>query len=50
MNVLLLTSIVSAIISSLTIGGKAIGKEFAIKDSTKIITIVSKMLSIFKTN
>ena len=48
MNLLLITSLVSAIISSLTICGKAIGKGFAIKDSTKIITIVSKILSIFK--
>ena len=48
MNILLLTGLVSAIISSLTIGGKAIGKEIAIKDSTKILTIVANILSIFK--
>ena len=47
-NILLLTGIVSAIISSLTIGGKAIGKEYAIKKSTEILTIVAKFLSIFK--
>ena len=43
-NILLLTGIVSAIISALTIGGKAIGKEIAIKESTKIITIVTKII------
>ncbi len=47
-NILLLTGLVSAIISSLTIGGKAIGKELAIKESTKIITIVSKIIGVFK--
>ena len=45
---LLVTGIVYAIISSLTIGGKAIGKELAIKESTKIITIVSKIIGVFK--
>ena len=46
-NIILITAIVSAIISALTIGGKAVGKSFAIQKSTEIITFVSKTLSIF---
>ncbi|MDD3186994.1 MAG: hypothetical protein PHD02_00770 [Bacilli bacterium] len=38
---------VTAIISSLTIGLKAIGKEIAIKNNTKIISAFSKTISIF---
>ncbi len=40
--------IVSSIISSLTVGGKAIGKKIAIKNSDEIIFTVSKLLSKFK--
>ena len=49
-NELLVTLLVSALISALTIGGKAMGKGFAIRESSKIITIVSKTLSIFTKN
>ena len=38
--------IISAIVASLTIGGKAIGKGIAIKYSNKIINTVSKILTI----
>ena len=41
-------TVVTAIISMLTIGGKAIGKGFAIDKSTKIIYFVSRILSVFK--
>jgi len=47
-NILLVTVLVSAIISALTIGGKAAEKSFAMKESTKIIKAVSSFLAIFK--
>ncbi len=47
-NELLISLIVTGIISSLTIGGKALGKSFAINKSKEIVTIVSKTLSIFQ--
>ena len=40
--------IISSIISSLTVGGKAIGKSFAVKKSDNIIFIVGKIISKFK--
>lgn len=40
--------IVSSIISSLTVGGKAIGKNFAVKKSDDIIFMVGKIISKFK--
>lgn len=42
--------IISSIISSLTVGGKAIGKNFAVKKSDDIIFIVGKIISKFKRN
>jgi ABC-2 type transport system permease protein len=39
---------VAAIVASLTIGGKALGKGFAINKSKEIVTVVSKTLSIFE--
>ncbi len=39
--------LVMALISSLTIGGKAIGKNIAVGKSNEVITIVAKILSIF---
>jgi len=47
-NLLLVTCLVSAIISALTIGGKAAEKSFAMKESTKIIKIVASCLAVFK--
>lgn len=38
--------IISALVASLTVSGKAITKEFAKRNSTKIITIVSKIIEI----
>ena len=40
--------VVSSIISSLMVGGKAIGKNIAVKKSDKIIFAVGKVLSKFK--
>ena len=40
--------LISSIVSSLTVGGKAIGKKEAIKNSDEIIFKVSKLLSKFK--
>lgn len=37
---------ISAIVASLTIGGKAIGKGFAIKHANKIVNAVSKLTSL----
>lgn len=39
--------LLSALVASLTVGGKAIGKEIAQKHTTKIVSAVSKILSIF---
>ena len=47
-NELLVTLIVTGVISALTIGGKAIGKGVAISKSKEIVTIVSKILTIFQ--
>lgn len=47
-NELLVSLLVTGIISALTIGGKALGKGFAINKSKEIVTIVSKVLSVFK--
>ena len=38
--------IISALVASITVSGKAITKEFAKRNSTKIITIVSKIIEI----
>ena len=37
----------SSILSSLTVGGKALGKNFAVKKSNDIVYLVGKVLSIF---
>ena len=47
-NELLISLLVAGIISSLTIGGKALGKGLAINKSKEIVTMVSKILSIFE--
>lgn len=46
-NSLLVSLIVAALISSLTIGGKAIGKNLSVSKGNEVITVVSKFLSIF---
>ena len=47
LNLLLVTLLVAAIISSLTIGGKALGKSFAINKSNIILYEFAKFVSIF---
>lgn len=42
------TILVTAVISSLTVGGKAIFKDIANKNSDKIVYLVGKIISIFK--
>ena len=49
-NALLVSLVITSLISSLTIGGKAMGKGLAISKCDEVITIVSKMLSIFVKN
>jgi CBS domain containing-hemolysin-like protein len=44
------TLIISSLISSLTVGGKAIGKKYAVEKSDIIIEKVGKVLSIFIKN
>ncbi len=44
----ILTIIFSAIVSAMTVGGKAVGKLLAIRQSEKIIGTVSKLVGIFK--
>ena len=46
-NVVYTTLFISSLISSLTVGGKAIGKKFAVKQSDIIIEKVGIILSIF---
>ena len=46
-NFLLVSLIVTSLISSLTIGGKALAKNIAINKSVEVVTIVAKILSIF---
>ena len=38
--------IISALVASLTVGGKAIGKGIAQKNTTKIVGLVSKILNV----
>lgn len=47
-NVLLVTLLITSIISALTIGGKAIGKSFAVNNSDKILFSFSKIITIFQ--
>ena len=47
-NELLVSLLVTGIISALTIGGKALGKSLAISKSKEIVTLVSKILSVFE--
>ena len=49
-NITLASIIVSSVISSLTVGGKAIFKTVAIKNCDNIVFIVGKIGSIFKIN
>ena len=46
-NELLVSLLVTGLISSLTIGGKALGKGIAINKSKEIVTMVSKILTMF---
>lgn len=47
-NVIIVTLLISSLISSLTVGGKAIGKKYATKNSDEIIFIVAKIINKFK--
>lgn len=47
MNELVVSLLVTALISAITIGGKALGKNYAIKKSTQVVGAVSKILAIF---
>lgn len=46
-NLLLITLLITSLIAALTIGGKAIGKSYAINNSNKILYRFVKILSIF---
>lgn len=46
----LLSSIAVALIAALTVGGKALGKSYAIENANQIIFTVGKILAIFKTD
>lgn len=47
-NISVITMIISALISSLTVGGKALFKTIAIKKADKIVYTISKIIYIFK--
>ncbi len=49
-NELLISLLVTALISSLTIGGKALGKNYAMNKSTNVIKMVATFLSVFSKN
>lgn len=44
----LLNSVAVAVIAALTVGGKAFGKSYAIKNANEIIFMVGKFISLFK--
>ena len=46
-NMVIVTLVITGLIASLTIGGKAIGKHYAINKSTVILFRFSKVLSLF---
>ena len=46
-NTLVISLIIMGLLSTLTITGKAIGKNIAMRNSTKIIRTVAKIISIF---
>ena len=48
LNITITTLIVTSLIASLTIGGKAIGKNIAVNRSEYIITKVTKIIHVFK--
>ncbi len=47
-NLFAATLLVTSLIASITIGGKALGKEIAIKNNIKILLHFSKILIVFK--
>lgn len=47
-NVVYTTLLISSLISSLTVGGKAIGKKIATKKNERIVSNVGTVLSVFK--
>ena len=47
-NELFISLLVTGLISAITIGGKALGKGFAVSKSKEIVTVVSKVLSVFQ--
>ncbi len=47
-SLVVVTLIISSLISSLTVGGKAIGKRYAINNADDIIYNVGKLLNMFK--
>lgn len=48
-KITLISVIMSGLIAALTVGGKAIGKEFAINKSDRIIFLTAKIIMIFDT-
>lgn len=46
-NITITALLISSLISSLTVGGKALGKKYAIKNADKIVAIVGKILNKF---
>lgn len=46
-STMITTIFLSSVISSLTVGGKAIGKKYAITNADKVIKVVGKIKSIF---
>lgn len=49
-NELVISLLVTSLISALTIGGKALGKNLAIDKSTSVVAFVCKIMTIFSKN
>ena len=47
LNDLLMSVVVTALISGMTIGGKAMGKNVAIRQSTKVVYFVGRVIRVF---
>ena len=49
-NIIISTTLVSSVISSLTVGGKAIFKKVAVKNADSIVFFVGRLKSLFKSD
>ena len=48
LNTVLLSTLVTALISGVTIGGKALGKTLALRESTAVVHLAGRVLAVFQ--